>query len=320
MKVLITGATGFLGSHLVRRMVGDGHTVRILTRPDSDLTILNGLPVERVIGDVSNFETVKLAVRDQESVIHAAAVVTGESRRQYRVNVEGTRNVAKVCREEGTARLIHVSSVGAIGIPNDPLRPASERFKFNLDGSGLSYHLAKRQAEEEVMAEIAKGLNAVIVNPSSIKGPYGSYYRGAEIARTVRRMPIVPYFLGGICVVHVDDVVDGIVAAQARGVSGERYILGGENLSFKTLGQRAAKAMNLKRRFTPLPSIVTGLAASVLEPLSRLQSRQPWITYDTHYCASRYQFYDSSKACKELAYAPRAFDAILDECLRFGNP
>jgi len=300
-------------------MVSDGHTVRVLTRPDSELTILNGLPVERVIGDITNFESVTFAVLDQDWVIHAAANVVADPARYIKVNVEGTRNVASACRREGIKRLVHVSSVAAIGLSNDPSRPAGEGFKFNLDGSGLAYHLAKRQAEEEVMAEVGKGLEAVIVNPGSIKGPYGAYYRGAEIASTVRRMRIVPYFLGGICVVHVDDVVDGIVAAQARGVSGERYILGGENLSFKALAQRTAQAMHLERRFAPLPSVVTGIAAAVLQPWSRLRGRQPWITYATHYCASRYQFYDSGKACKRLGYAPRNFAAILDECLRLGK-
>jgi nucleoside-diphosphate-sugar epimerase len=162
---------------------------------------------------------------------------------------------------------------------------------------------------------VAKGLDAVIVNPGSIKGPYGAQYRGAEIVRTVRRTPVVPYFTGGICVVHVEDVVIGIIAALERGITGQRYILGGENLTFKALGQRAARALNLQRRFVPLPAVVTGLVALALKPWSQLKSQPPWITYATHYCASRYQFYDSSRALKVLGYQPRDFDAILLECL-----
>ena len=319
MKVLITGATGFLGSHLCRRMIDEGHAVRVLTRPKSDLTILDGLPVERVIGDVTDLDSIELAVRDQEWVIHAAAIVTGDAARQQKVNVEGSRHVARACRGEGIKRLVHVSSVAAIGIPDDPCNPANEDFPFNLESSGLTYHVSKWQAEQEVMAEVAQGLNAVIVNPASIKGPYRTHYRGAEIARTVRRAWIVPYFTGGICVVHVQDVVEGIASALARGITGQRYILGGENVTFKALGQRAANAMNLQRRFIPLPRFLTGLAATVLEPLSFLRGQQPWINYATHYCASRFQFFDSGKACHKLGYTPRDFSAILDDCLRLGK-
>ena len=316
MKVLITGATGFLGAHLCRRMVDDGHTVRVLVRPTSSCAALDGLPVERVLGDVTNFHSMKGAVCNQECVIHAAASLTGDEALHQKINVEGTRYVARACRNEGIKRLVHVSSVAAIGIPDDPSRPADENFRFNLNDSGLSYHLSKRRAEEEVMAEVEKGLDAVIVNPASIKGPHGRHYFGAEISRTVRRTRVVPYFTGGICVVHVEDVVNGINAALARGVIGERYILGGENLSFKDIGKKTASALNLRRRFIPLPSLITGVAASVLDPLSRLRGRQPWITYTTHYCACRYQFFDSGKARRNLGYAPRDFEAILEECLR----
>jgi dihydroflavonol-4-reductase len=101
-------------------------------------------------------------------------------------------------------------------------------------------------------------------------------------------------------------------------VSGQRYILGGENLTFRALVERTAGVMNLRRRFVPVPSIITGLAAMLLEPWGHLRNRRPRITYATHYCASRYHFYDSRKAHKALGYAPRDFMAILHECLRLG--
>lgn len=315
MRVLITGATGFLGSHLCRQMVNQGHIVSVFTRPASEAAALKGLPVKRLLGDITDLDSVKQAVQGQEWVIHAAASVMGDETRHTQVNVAGAQHVARACREEGISRLVHVSSVATIGIANDLHHPADESFPFNLENSGLTYHLSKRQAEEQVLGEVAKGLDAVIVNPGSIKGPYGTQYRGAEIARTVQRIPVVPYFTGGICVVHVEDVVEGILAALERGVAGQRYILGGENLTFRALGQRAANALHLRRRFVPLPAVVTGLAAVALKPWSRLRGQPPWITYATHYCASRYQFYDSSRAHQALGYKPRDFDAILYECL-----
>ncbi len=163
------------------------------------------------------------------------------------------------------------------------------------------------------MAEVSRGLNAVILNPASITGPH----RIAGLVKSVRRTPIVPCFAGGNCVVHVEDVVDGVRMALERGKIGQRYILGGENLTFRAMGEKAAKALNLRRRFVAIPRVVTGLAAMVLEPWARLRNRPPKIAYMVHYCANRFQYYDFSKARKALNYAPRDFDAILEEALPF---
>ena len=149
MRVLVTGATGFLGSHLCRKLVTDGHWVRILARPTSSLATLEGLRVERIFGDVTDGESVRRAVQGQEWVIHAAANLNYWERDeavQTRVNVDGTRYVAQACRVEGVKRLVHVSSVAAIGIPTDPARPAGEEFPFNLADSGLGYQIHKRMA------------------------------------------------------------------------------------------------------------------------------------------------------------------------------
>lgn len=321
MRVLVTGGTGFLGSRLCRRLVAQGHRVRVLCRPTSDMRILEELPVERVLGDVTDRESVERAVRDQEVVFHAAADISywgRDGERQMRVNAEGTRHVAQACRKECVRRLVHVSSVAAIGIPTVPAQPATEDFPFNLEGAGLTYHLSKRRAEEEVTAEVRRGLDAVVVNPASIFGPYGSFYRGAEMMRKVRGSPVVPCFTGGLCAVHVDDVIDGILAALQRGDRGERYILGGENVTFRALVERTARMLGLRRGVVPVPPLVTGLAAAILEPWGRWRGRRPRVTYAIHYCASRYHFYDSSKARKVLGYSPRGFDAILAECLGVG--
>jgi dihydroflavonol-4-reductase len=322
MKVLITGASGFLGAHLCRRMAAEGHSLRILCRPTSDLSNLKGLPFDQVTGDVTDPEAVRRAVQGCEAVIHAAAVLSywgRDAARQASVNVEGTRHVAQACRTGGVKRLVHISSVAAVGIPEDPRQPANEEFRFNLEHSGLNYHLSKRRAEEAVLAEVTRGLDAVIVNPATVFGPHGRMYRGLEMIEKVRQRRIVPYFTGGICVVHVEDVVEGVLAALDRGETGQRYILGGENVTYRGVVERAAEAMHLRRRFVAIPRVVTYLAASLLEPLGRLRNRRPAITYTTHYGASRYHFYDSSKARQALGYASRNFDAILEDCLRFAG-
>jgi len=319
MRVLITGATGFVGSHLCRRMVADGHDVRVLCRPSSDTTALDTLPIERVVGDVTDYGSVEKAVSDREWVVHSAAHIDSWQRRaaeQTRVNVDGTRHVARACREAGVARLVHVSSVAAIGIPTSAVA-VDEDFLFDVDPR-LTYHWSKRRAEDAVAAEVARGLDAVIVNPSSIFGPHGRRYRGSEMVSKVRRGPIVPCFTGGICIVHVVDVVAGIVAAFHRGSIGQRYILGGDNVTFRVLAERAARAMHLRRRVVAVPPVVTAAAAAVLEPWGQLVNRRPRITWATHHSAGRHHFYDSTRARTVLGYAPRTFDSILSECLASG--
>lgn len=314
MKVLITGATGSLGSLLCQKFISAGHSVRALCRPASRLDRLKELCLEIVRGDVTDPASVQRAIAGCEWVVHAAADLNywrQDDARQMNVNVEGSANVAAACRTEG-ARLLHVSSVAAIGIPMDSL-PADEDFQFNLEGTGLTYHKSKRRAEEKVLHEVCRGLDAVIVNPGSIERAG----RAEALIRKVRRTSWLSYFSGGNCIVHPEDVVDGILAALVRGCSGERYILGGENLTFRAQAERVAQRLGLKRHFIRVPPLITWTAASILEPLARLRHSPPKIAYMVHYCANRLQFYDSSKARRELGYDPRDFDAILDECFRF---
>ena len=320
MKVFVTGATGFLGSHLCRRLVRNGHEVTILRRATSSDANLKDSNLNHVLGDLTNLEDVNRAIQGNEAVFHTAAHLAYwgfQKDTQNEVNIQGTKNVVEACRKHGVKRLLFVSSVAAIGIPENPEEPAREDFRFNLEGKPLNYHISKKRAEEIVLAAVENGLNAVIVNPSSIWGPNGNEFRGAEITEKVRHSAIVPYFKGGICVAHVEDVVDGIIAAFEHGRAGQRYILGGDNLTIRSISQMAARKQGLRRRFVAVPKVVTGLTAIALESLGRLRHRRPRITYATHYCASRFHYYDSSKAQKEFGYAPRDFQAILDECVAF---
>src|SRR5260370_22825834 len=176
--------------------------------------------------------------------------------------MEVTRPGARAPREAGAKRVSHVGYAAASGVTANPQQPANEDFPFNLERSGLTYHISKRRAEDGVRAEVARGLDAVIVNPASIQGQQ----RSAALMRSVRRTAIGPCFSGGNCIVHVEDVVQGILAALARGENGQRYILGGENLTFRTLGEKAAKAMNIRPRFIFSPSDDTAKGEALVRP------------------------------------------------------
>jgi dihydroflavonol-4-reductase len=319
VRILVTGATGFLGFHLSKSLISEGHEVTALHRPASRTKPLEELGGRCVAGELTDIDGLRRAVSGHDAVIHAAAHLRFWARDaglHEAVNAEATRMVARACRLEGTSRMLYVSSAAAIGIPENG-HPADEGFPFNLEGTGLTYHLSKKRGEEAVAEEVAQGLDAVIVNPGSISGPYGRGYRGWEMVLKVRHAKVVPYFTGGICAVHVEDVAAGILAALSRGERGQRYILGGENISFREIARRSMEAFGVRRPLVPVPPLVTGALALLLAPAGRIRNRIPRFTPWIHYCSSRFQYYSSDKARAALGYSPRSFDAIIRECLEW---
>lgn len=320
MRILITGATGFLGVHLCHRLVAERHQVRAFVRAQSDRNQLNGLQIEYAVGDITDVESLAQAVEDREIVIHAAAHLAnwGQVKTlQTKINVEGTQNLVAACKQHFVRRLVHVSSVAAIGIPDNSQTPVNETFCFNLEHSGLNYHLSKWQSEAVVLSQQSSQLDVVVVNPGTIFGRFGHRFQGGEMIEKVRRSSIVPYFLGGINAVHVGDVVDGICRAMVTGRSGERYILGGENITFRQIVEIAAAHLGVNRMLVPIPPAVTGLAAAIQSPISAITGKRPRFTAEVHYCAHRFHFYDAQKAKDELGYNPRDFPEIVEDYLRF---
>ncbi|MBW8041932.1 MAG: NAD-dependent epimerase/dehydratase family protein [Planctomycetes bacterium] len=316
MKVLVTGATGFLGSHLCRRLVNDGYDVSVLPRASSHKDAIEGLNLTEIIGDVTDRDSLDQAVKGQDIVVHAAAHVLCWRQLkdlQNHINICGTRNIVEACRKHSVKRLIQISSIAAIGIPSTSEAPIDETFHFNLLESGLNYHISKYLAEKEVISGVQQGLDAVIINPSSIFGPFLGKYRGSQMIEKVKQNRIVLHFRGGLTPVHVSDVVDGIIQTIKKGEKGQRYILGGENLTYRKMLVTAAEFLGLKRNFVTIPALATRLAAMVLEPLGCLIRKHPPMTWDLHYSANRFLFYNSTKAKKKLRYNPRPFVEIVKE-------
>lgn len=312
MKVLITGATGFLGPRLCQRMLTEGYQVRILCRGTSNLAAIAALPLEKAIGDITDADSVRTAVHGCRYVIHGAANVRyepGAQREQMRVNVEGTRNAARAARTEGVQRFLQISSVGAVGIPTNA-QPADEDFRFNVENTGLTYHISKHRAEQEVREEINCGLDAVIVNPALICGATARGYRAPQAMQKALASWIIPCSPGGQCLVHVDDVVDGIVLALRKGQSGNRYILGGSNVSFRDMVNAVRRRLNLNRLLVPVPGVLAECKAKVTNLFRRILDENRVPGYERRFC---YQFYSSRKAQRELGYQPRDFASIAEE-------
>jgi len=319
MKILVTGATGFLGYHLCRNLVEMGHQVTALRRSTSDTGLLTGLNLNLAMGDVTDRISLDEAVRGQEIVIHAAGHLAYWSRlrdTQNKVNIEGTRNVVDASRRRGVRRLLYVSSVAAIGIPDQGQPPADESFTFNLEDELLNYPISKKRAEEIVIMGCKNGLDAVIVNPAALLGEWGPHYRGSEWVEKIRDRPVAFYYTGGRNLVHVTDVIEGMLSVLERGRSGERYILAGENLTYQDTTRIVAKRLGRIPLLVPVPSIVTRML-SMFDPLISATGRRPPFTREIHFTSSRFQYYTSAKAERELGYHSRSFSEIVEDILHW---
>ena len=315
MRVGVTGATGFLGSHVARRLVEGGHDVVGLRRRTSSTTVLDGVELEWRLGDLREPEAADRLVEGCELVVHAAAVISswsGHASDHQGVNVEGTQHLVEACRRSGVRRLVHVSSVAAVALGAGGA-PADESAPFGAEAEDLSYNASKRRAEDAVAAGVQRGLDAVIVNPGSLHGPNGAEFRGAALIEGVRRRKVVPYFAGGTSIAHVDDVATGVLLALERGQTGERYILAGENHSWRELAEIASETLGVERVFVRVPRAATAGAAAVGELMSARTGRRPRFTREVHVNATRSLYYDSGKAVRELGYAFRPYREIVAE-------
>ncbi|HET7011187.1 MAG TPA: NAD-dependent epimerase/dehydratase family protein [Anaerolineales bacterium] len=307
MRVLVTGATGFLGSNITRGLVAAGHRVRVLARPQSPLDLLTALPIEIVRGDVRAPASLAPAVDGMEAVIHCAAQMRGGRNLAERIrsHLDGTRKMLAAARDARLARFVHVSSVAALGIPDAP--PAAsdagaialdETHTWNAPAEMWPYGFAKHQAEEEVRSAAASGLEAVIVNPSIVFGAGDRNRVSNALLLHAARGRLPPILPGGVGVVHVEDVVDGTLAALEKGRSGERYILNSENLTVERLLQMAAEVAGVEPprvRLSLRTARRLAWMANVLAFRFRIGTRPVLLDL-----AGRYFYYDSRKARREL--------------------
>ena len=256
MAVFVTGGTGLLGVNLIRVLVARGRRVRALVRSGSPRVGLEGLKIEFFEGDVTDLNSVLRGVRGCDRVYHAAGRVqvgpwNDDAARA--VNVGGTENVCRAAIESGVARLVHTSSVAAIGAgPIDD--PVTEDTEWNLTYLRSPYYDTKREAEGVVQRYVRRGLNAVIVNPSYMIGPWDVKPSSGRLLLLVaaRRLWGFPD-RGGIGFVDVREVVEGMCAAMERGRPGERYILTNENMPYGEFGRRVAKLAGVKPPPLSLP-------------------------------------------------------------------
>ena len=313
----LTGATGFVGSAVARKLLSEGLAVRALVRRGSNRSNLEGLDLNLVEGDIRDAELLHRVVHGVRYVFHVAAdyrLWAPDPSEIFATNVDGTRAIMESVLEAGVERVVYTSSVATLRLPDNGAAADETAPLDQADAIG-AYKQSKVVAERLVERMVAEAnLPAVIVNPSTPIGPRD--VRPTPTGRIVVEAATgrMPAFVDtGLNLVHVDDVAAGHVAALRRGRVGERYILGGENLS---LGQMLAEIARLAGRRPPtvkLPRALIFPIAYAAEGLARITKREPFVTVDGLRMAKYKMFFSSAKAERELSYHARpAAEALAD--------
>jgi dihydroflavonol-4-reductase len=307
-KVLVTGANGFLGSWVVRRLVHEGHQVKILARPTSDLSELAGLDFEIARGDVTDLSSLRAAFAGMETVFHLAGLIAykhAERGRMEQVNVGGTRHVLEALRGSGVSRLVHLSSVVAVGAGFSPREILNEESTYNVSHLDLGYFETKHQAEILVREAVGRGeVDAVMLNPSTIYGPGDARKGSRKTQLKVARGQFPFYTKGGVNIIAVEDCLDGIFSAWKKGRTGERYILAGENITIKTLFEMIARSAGVPAPHLRLPSGVVFGMGWWGDRLTAI-GKNGGYSVENAWTSQLYHWFDNSKAMRELDFNPR---------------
>ncbi|GAB2546748.1 hopanoid-associated sugar epimerase [Rhodanobacter koreensis] len=320
MKALVTGATGFVGSAVARRLLRDGHHVRALVRATSDRRNLQGLDVEVIEGDLTGAGSLLPACDGCDALFHVAAdyrLWAPAPEELYRTNVDGTRAILEAARRVGIPRVVYTSSVATLGIPKDG-SPGAENTTVALSDMIGHYKRSKFLAEEVARAFAVEGLPIVIVNPSTPLGPRD--IKPTPTGRIVRdaiagRLPA--YVDTGLNIVHVDDVAEGHWLAFRHGTVGERYILGGFNLSLREVLIEIAHIAGRSPPKWRLPHAAVMPVAYMAETWARLTGTNPIATVEEVRMSKKHMFFSSAKATHELGYAPRPARLALEDAVQW---
>jgi dihydroflavonol-4-reductase len=298
MKVFVTGGSGFIGSVVVRTLVAEGHEARCLLRPSSRTHRIDAIKCERVEGDVCDAGAVKKGMEGCDGVIHLASLSAWnaiDSPLMDELIEGGTRNVLDAAGAQGGTPVVFVSSVVAVNGSTAP-RTFDETATFTLPDAKLKYSRCKRKAEQLCAAAIKDGVPVVIVNPGEVYGPGDTAMITAGNLVDFARARTVLVCRGGTSVVHVDDVALAIVRALEKGRVGERYILGGDNLTIKQLAELCLLLLGQKKSIVTVPNVIikplTAVATTLRIPLPYNPHLVPY--------ATKFWFMDSSKARREL--------------------
>ncbi len=320
MKALVTGATGFVGAAVARALLKAGVEVRVIARPGSDATNLQSLPIEKVLGDLRDKESLRQALSGCHHLYHVAAhyaLWAKDPSIFYDINVDGTRNLLEAAREVGIQRTVYCSTIGAIGLPPGG-GLGTEETPVSLDQMAGHYKRSKYLAEQEVHKLAQTGFPVVIVNPSA---PVGE----RDVKPTPTGQIIVDFMKGrmpayietGMNIIDVDDVATGHLLAMEKGRQGERYILGSKNLLLREVFEILSTLTGLKAPSVKLPRSAVLPLAYLNHWLANLTGHPPRIPLEGVKMAKYKMHYDCSKAVRELGLPQHPPEVALGKAVRW---
>ena len=320
-KVAFTGATGFVGSHAALELRRQGAEVVALVRATSNVQRLLAAGVTCQIASLDDASALSRCLAGCEIVIHVAGAVGFDNAWEayYRVNVEGTRNLLLAARQAGVRRLVHTSSIVAVGA-SETAASLDENARWNLRSQRVSYVTTKRWAEEYALAANGK-LEVIVVNPASVIGP--DDFTESEFGKLCRRFwkgRVPLYFGGGNNYVDVRDVAQGIRLAAERGRPGERYLLAGENRTYHAF---FCDLCRTARRTIPrlrLPDALATVIGYVNDHMRRRGTKPPSLSSAQAALLGLYFFFDASKAQRELGFCARPLEESLADAHAFWMP
>jgi dihydroflavonol-4-reductase len=312
-RVLVTGATGFIGSHLVRALLARGDDVRVTMRAASTRDALAGVDVETRTADILDGAAMRRAARGVERAFHVAGTTNlrKSAAETLRINAEGTRTVLDACLSAGVQRVVHVSSVAAIG----PARPGGALDERHVHGGplGIPYADAKHAAEVEALRVAARGLDVVVACPGHVLGRGDERRSSTEVVRRFLLRRIPAYVDGAICIVDVEDVAAGLLLCEQRGRTGERYILGTRNYTWERLFGELARFSGVEGPAVRLPLSV---ALALAEAAARAPGPTPLTPAEVR-AAAHWWTYRSAKARRELGWTTRPHEDTVEATVRF---
>jgi dihydroflavonol-4-reductase len=314
-RTLVTGGTGFIGSHVARALAARGDELRLLLRRGARTEHLADLDYERLNGDVTDRRAVRRAVKGVDRVFHVAGTTSLRIRdhdRVFAINVGGTRNVLEAALDSGVERVVHTSSVAAIG-PAPSGRTADETQPFTAGELGIAYVNSKHEAEVEALRLAARGLDVVCVNPSFVLGPDAPSESSMSLVRRFLCRQIPVYTDGALNIVDVRDVAEGHLLADREGRTGERYILGGRNFTLQRLFADLARISGVS---PPALRVPGRMAIGGVEVARRLGIPLP-VSREEVRSGTLWWTYRSTKARKELGFETRPHEETLEDAVHW---
>lgn len=313
----VTGATGVLGLNLVERLLAAGWDVTALHRKTSDLRYLKRLDARMVVGSIEDRDSLLQVVpQNIDALFHTAADVSfwsKDAERQKKTNIEGVRNVVDACMQRGVKRLIHTSTMGVYGLRAAPFDETAEKLGRH---SWIHYFQTKAMGEEIVREGIAKGLQAVILNPSNMTGPYDASNWGRIFMELAKRRRIyAPYGKASYC--HAVEVAKAHIAAVDKGRVGENYLLGGAEGSYLRVFKLIASLVPNAKTPIWISRLNFRIYARVATAYATLKGTKPDVTIETARLFSGDQVIHSDKAEKELGYSPTGLEKMFEDCYRW---